>query len=99
MDTLGLGSALKIMLFYSEVDGQMELASLSRIEIITCVSNAAYRAKRVGSVPEWRDGRVSHCTLCGVAGTQALRRAKCYSQDFQEEVGICLYGLATLARM
>lgn len=54
METLGLGTALKIMLFSSGADGQTELASLSRNEIIALVNTAAQLAKSVGSVPEWR---------------------------------------------
>lgn len=54
LETLGLGTALKIMLFSSGADGQTELASLSRNEIIALVNTAAQLAKSVGSVPEWR---------------------------------------------
>lgn len=43
---------MKRMLFYSDVNGQMELASLSRMEIIAFVNIAAPRAKSVGNVPE-----------------------------------------------
>ena len=42
------------MLFSSGADGQVELASLSRNEIIALVNTAAQLAKSVGSVPEWR---------------------------------------------
>eukprot|EP00903_Cladosiphon_okamuranus_P017822 g16401.t1 len=54
LETLGLGTALKIMLFSSDEEGKKELASLSRNELIALVNTAAQLAKSVGSVPEWR---------------------------------------------
>ena len=63
------------MLFSSGADGQVEVASLSRNEIIALVNTAAQLAKSVGSVPEWRwlGESLLHVqyvrTLCGVAGT------------------------------
>ncbi|CAM9770828.1 unnamed protein product [Scytosiphon promiscuus] len=54
LETLGLGTALKIMLFSSDAEGKKELASLSRNELIALVNTAAQLAKSVGSVPEWR---------------------------------------------
>lgn len=54
LETLGLGTALKIMLFSSDDEGQKELASLNRNELIALVNTAAQLAKSVGSVPGWR---------------------------------------------
>jgi len=54
LETLGLGTALKIMLFSSDDEGKKDLASLSRNELIALVNTAAQLAKSVGSVPEWR---------------------------------------------
>lgn len=54
LETLGLGTALKIMLFSSDEEGKKELASLSRNELIALVNTAAQLSKSVGSVPEWR---------------------------------------------
>lgn len=42
------------MLFSSGEEGQKELASLNRNELIALVNTAAQLAKSVGSVPEWR---------------------------------------------
>lgn len=54
LETLGLGTALKIMLFSSDVEGKQALKSLSRNELIALVNTAAQLAKSVGSVPGWR---------------------------------------------
>ncbi|CAN0284426.1 unnamed protein product, partial [Ectocarpus fasciculatus] len=54
LETLGLGTALKIMLFSSDVEGEQDLKSLSRNELIALVNTAAQLAKSVGSVPGWR---------------------------------------------
>ncbi|CAM9271821.1 unnamed protein product [Ectocarpus sp. 12 AP-2014] len=54
LETLGLGTALKIMLFSSDVEGKQDLKSLSRNELIALVNTAAQLAKSVGSVPGWR---------------------------------------------
>lgn len=54
LETLGLGTALKIMLFSSDEEGKKDLASLSRNELIALVNTAAQLSKSVGSVPEWR---------------------------------------------
>lgn len=54
LETLGLGTALKIMLFSDDKEGKEDLASLSRNELIALVNTAAQLAKSVGSVPEWR---------------------------------------------
>ncbi|CAN0331265.1 unnamed protein product, partial [Ectocarpus fasciculatus] len=53
LETLGLGTALKIMLFSSDVEGEQDLKSLSRNELIALVNTAAQLAKSVGSVPGW----------------------------------------------
>lgn len=42
------------MLFSSGEEGQKELASLNRNELIALVNTAAQLAKSVGSVPGWR---------------------------------------------
>ncbi|CAM9859083.1 unnamed protein product [Pylaiella littoralis] len=54
LETLGLGTALKINLFTSGEEGKKDLASLSRNELIALVNTAAQLAKSVGSVPDWR---------------------------------------------
>ncbi|CAN0020420.1 unnamed protein product [Ascophyllum nodosum] len=54
LETLGLGTAIKIMLFSSGEEGQKELGALNRNELIALVNTAAQLAKSVGSVPEWR---------------------------------------------
>lgn len=60
------------MLFSSGQEGQKELASLNRNELIALVNTAAQLAKSVGSVPEWRwlgeDGTSGkHAFMWGVA--------------------------------
>lgn len=54
LETLGLGTAIKIMFFSDDEEGKRELNSLNRNELIALVNTAAQLAKSVGSVPGWR---------------------------------------------
>ncbi|CAN0464074.1 unnamed protein product, partial [Discosporangium mesarthrocarpum] len=54
LETLGLGTAIKIMMVSPDEEGDTALSELHRNELIALVNTAAQLAKSVGSVPAWK---------------------------------------------